>query len=92
MREFRKVVMAVVLVAAGSAHATTATSNMACSAQVSAACTISAGALAFGTYDTIGGAQLDGSATLTVVTAVSLLPAAPFLGQMVQRATRRSHL
>lgn len=46
-----------------------ATSNMAVSATVSGSCTISAGALAFGSYDPVSthaSTDLDGSATLTV--------------------------
>jgi spore coat protein U-like protein len=53
----------------GSAFAATATSDMAVSASVSASCTITAGALDFGSYDPVVGnatAALDGTATLTV--------------------------
>jgi spore coat protein U-like protein len=56
----------VVAAAAGPASATTATSNMAVSATVSSDCSISAAALAFGTYNATGSTNLDGSATLTV--------------------------
>lgn len=40
--------------------------NMAVSATVSDSCTISAGALSFGTYDTVSGAAVPGEATLSV--------------------------
>ncbi len=46
-----------------TALASNQTSNMAVSATVTAACTISAGALAFGNYT---GAQLDGTSTISV--------------------------
>ena len=62
-------IAAMVLLTAGSAFAGTATSNMAVSATVSANCTITAGALAFGAYDPIvanASTPLPGSATLTV--------------------------
>lgn len=66
-----KRVMAMVLAAVAvgqvaAADAGTATSNLNVSATVASTCTITAGALAFGTYDTIAGAQVDGSATVTV--------------------------
>ena len=48
------------------AMAGTATSNMSVSATVSDSCTISAGALAFGAYDTVAGSAVDGTATLSV--------------------------
>jgi len=48
------------------AQAATATSNMNVSATVASTCSITAGSLAFGAYDTIGGAQVDGTATVTV--------------------------
>lgn len=54
---------------ASSAFAGTATSNMGVSAIVSANCTISAGALAFGAYDPVvanAATPLPGTATLTV--------------------------
>jgi spore coat protein U-like protein len=52
----------------GSSLAATATSNMEVSATVTNNCTISAGALAFGSYgiSNINGANLDASATLTL--------------------------
>lgn len=49
-----------------AASAGTDTANMSVSASVTDNCTISAGALSFGAYDVLGGADLDGSATLTV--------------------------
>lgn len=49
-----------------SADAATATSNLNVSATVTATCSISAGALAFGAYNPLTGAQVDGTATLTV--------------------------
>lgn len=62
--------MACILVlCASSAFAGTATSNMSVSATVSANCTITAGALAFGAYDPIvtnATNPLPGTATLTV--------------------------
>jgi len=48
------------------AAAGTATSNLNVSATVTATCSITAGALAFGAYDPLTGAQVDGSAQLTV--------------------------
>ena len=59
----------VLVLTAGSAFAGTATSNMAVSATISANCTITAGALAFGAYDPIvanATVPLPGTATLTV--------------------------
>lgn len=51
---------------APAAQAGTATSNLNVSATVASTCSITAGALAFGTYDTLSGAQVDGTATVTV--------------------------
>jgi spore coat protein U-like protein len=53
-------------VMAQPAGAGTATSNLNVSATVASTCSITAGSLAFGTYDTITGAQVDGTATVTV--------------------------
>lgn len=62
--------IAAALVAAGglnaTAHAGTATSNVAVSASVASVCSITAGSLGFGTYDTLSGANVDGTATVTV--------------------------
>jgi spore coat protein U-like protein len=49
-----------------SAFAATETSNMAVSVDITNSCTISAGALAFGSYDPVAGTQVDGTADLTV--------------------------
>ncbi|MBX3161089.1 MAG: spore coat protein U domain-containing protein [Deltaproteobacteria bacterium] len=49
-----------------SADAGSASSNMNVSATVVSSCSISAGALAFPNYDTVTGAQVDGTATLSV--------------------------
>lgn len=49
-----------------TAFAGTDTSNMSVSATVSDNCTISAGALPFGSYDPLSGSDVDGSAVLTV--------------------------
>lgn len=62
-------VVSLFLLAATSAFAGTATSNMSVSATVSANCTISAGALAFGAYDPVvanAATPLPGTATITV--------------------------
>lgn len=48
------------------AHAGTASDNMSVSATVSNTCTISAGALSFGSYDPVAGSQVDNTAALTV--------------------------
>jgi spore coat protein U-like protein len=48
------------------AFAGTDSSNMAVSATVTDTCTISAGALAFGSYDPVAGTAVDGTATLSV--------------------------
>ncbi|HEY0194901.1 MAG TPA: spore coat U domain-containing protein [Kofleriaceae bacterium] len=48
------------------ASAGTATSNLNVSATVTSTCSISAGALAFGTYNPITGTQVDGTATVAV--------------------------
>lgn len=59
----------ILILAASSAFAGTATSNMSVSATVSANCTISAGALAFGAYDPVvanAASPLPGTATITV--------------------------
>lgn len=61
---------AAVVVAVGAlapaAQAGTATSNLNVTATVSATCSINAGSLAFGTYNTISGAQVDGTTTVSV--------------------------
>ena len=62
-------VVSLFFLAATSAFAGTATSNMSVSATVSANCTISAGALAFGAYDPVvtnATNPLAGTATITV--------------------------
>jgi spore coat protein U-like protein len=51
---------------AAPAFAGTDTANMNVSATVSDSCSISAGALTFGAYDTVSGLAVDGSAALTV--------------------------
>lgn len=56
----------VIIALAPQARAGTATANLNVSATVASTCSITAGSLAFGTYDTIGGAQVDGTATVTV--------------------------
>lgn len=53
-----------------TAHASTDTDEMTVSAEVVASCTISAGDLAFGAYDTVSGAAVHGTATLTVACSV----------------------
>lgn len=58
------------LIAPAASFAGTATSNMAVSATVANNCTISAGALAFGSYDSVAGTQVDGTATLTVACTI----------------------
>ncbi len=59
-------VFLVVAAMVGAAEANTATSNLNVSAQVTATCTINAGAMAFGAYDAVGGGQVDGTATVAV--------------------------
>lgn len=64
-----KTAAALAILASGMAFAGTSTSNMSVSATVSNNCTISAGALAFGSYDPIvtnATTALDQTATLTV--------------------------
>jgi spore coat protein U-like protein len=56
----------IVAILGGLAEAGTSTSNMGVTANVASTCSITAGTLAFGTYDTVSGAQVDGSATLSV--------------------------
>jgi spore coat protein U-like protein len=51
---------------AGTANGGNTTSNINVSASVTATCSISAGALAFGSYDPVVGSQVDGQATLSV--------------------------
>ena len=55
-----------VLMVATGAEAGVATSNMNVTATVASSCSITAGAMAFGTYDPVAGSQIDGSATLSV--------------------------
>lgn len=60
-------IAATLMTAVGTtATAGTATSNMNVTATVTASCSITAGALAFPNYDAVTGAQIDGSATLSV--------------------------
>lgn len=66
MKRIGLAVSALVMVMQARAEAGTATANLNVSATVASTCSITAGSLAFGTYDTIGGAQLDGTATVTV--------------------------
>jgi spore coat protein U-like protein len=59
------------MVAAGAtAYADTDSADMAVSADVVSSCTISAGDLSFGSYDTLGGAAVHGTATLSVACSV----------------------
>lgn len=62
----RLVLVAGMLAASTLAEAGTGTSNLGVTATVTSSCSITAGTLAFGTYDAVTGAQVDGSATLTV--------------------------
>jgi spore coat protein U domain-containing protein, fimbrial subunit CupE1/2/3/6 len=69
MHSTRSLILSVVvlLASAGIAAATTtATSNMTVQATVTNSCTISAGALNFGNYSPVAGADKTGTATLTV--------------------------
>lgn len=71
VRTVRSILSAAVLSSlafTGSAFAATATSNMSVSATVTNNCTISAGALAFGSYgiDNVNGTNLDATATLSL--------------------------
>ena len=62
---------------ASSSYAATATANMPVTASVTAACTISAGTLAFGAYDPIvtnKTTNLDGTATLTTTCTTGSSP------------------
>ncbi len=71
------------LLASGQATAATQTANLAVSATVSATCSISTTALAFGAYDPVSAnstTPLDGTGTV-VVTCTSGAPAAVTLGQ-----------
>ena len=63
---YRTLAALVAIVFAAPAFAGTSTSNMNVSATVSNNCTISAGALSFGTYDTVSGSAVDSTATLSV--------------------------
>lgn len=51
---------------APEARAGTATSNMNVTATVASTCSISAGSLAFGAYNTLSGTQVDGTTTVSV--------------------------
>lgn len=62
----RAVLVGVGLAIAARADATVVTSNMTVTASVNATCSITAGAMGFGTYNTLTGAALDGTATLAV--------------------------
>jgi len=73
-------------VAAAPAQAATATSNMSVTVTVTGLCTIAAGPLAFGNYDSTAATPLDGTATLTV-TCTIVLPARITLGQGANAAT-----
>jgi spore coat protein U-like protein len=66
MRHLHLAILGLAFLAPTAALAATATSNMAVSATVSDNCTISAGALAFGAYDTVSGTAVDGTANVTV--------------------------
>jgi spore coat protein U-like protein len=48
------------------AEAGTASSQLGVSVTVAATCSIAAGSMAFGSYDALGGGQVDGAATLSV--------------------------
>lgn len=61
-----KVGMGLMMLLAATAEAGVATSNMNVTATVASSCSITAGAMAFGTYDAVAGTQIDGSATLSV--------------------------
>lgn len=60
------VTAALVTIAARDAGAGTATSNVNVSASVASICSITAGSLAFGAYDTLTAGQVDGQATVSV--------------------------
>lgn len=69
MKSRVELVATVVLVAgwiAPTAHAGTATSNVGVSATVASVCSITAGSLGFGTYDTLSGGNVDGTATVSL--------------------------
>lgn len=71
---------------AANSYAATNTSNMSVSATVAANCSISAGALSFGTYDTVSAAAVDGTATIST-TCTSGSAATVTLGQGLNAAT-----
>lgn len=56
----------VIAMSVSTAQADTASSHLGVSVHVTQACSITAGAMAFGSYDAVAGHQLDGQATLTV--------------------------
>lgn len=62
----KKLLFVALLGSVSAAFAGTSTSNLTVSATVSSTCSISAGSLAFGSYDPVAGAQVDGSATVSV--------------------------
>lgn len=59
-------VVGMLLVSASTGIAGTSTSNMNVSATVTTSCSISAGSLAFGSYDAVTGAAVQGTAALSV--------------------------
>lgn len=65
-RNVLRVVSIVFLTIPASAFAGSASDNMSVSATVSDSCTISAGDLSFGAYDTVAGSAVAGSAVLSV--------------------------
>lgn len=54
------------LLAAGAAHAATATTNLSVTATVTANCTVSSSAVAFGSVNPISGSNVDGTGSITV--------------------------
>jgi spore coat protein U-like protein len=77
--QFVSRLFAVSLVAAsiavvGNARGATATSNLTVSATVAANCTISTTAVAFGTYDTLGSGNLDGTGTVSIACTKGTAP------------------
>jgi spore coat protein U-like protein len=63
----RRTLLAVAsLLASTAAIAGTSTSNLTVTATVTDSCSVSAGTLAFGTYDTVTGTAVDGTGTVTV--------------------------
>ena len=66
MRPLRRLLCVLALLPLGSALASTATNTLSVSATVSAACTVSATNLAFGTYDPLTGTPNDSTSTVNV--------------------------